>query len=219
MGNEHPGGPDGATPDEGDAIQPNAGQPAGDQPAGEQAPDQGAAEIGDQVTDEALAAMIDEQSAADQAAGSGQSGLAPDQISEEAVVALIAERDDYLDQLQRTKAEFANARRRLDERAELQKAQAAANLVERILPVLDSCEAALGQGIDEIRPISDALFEVLSGLGLERVDAAGQPFDPELHEAVLYEEGEGEQVVVETLRAGYRWNDRVLRAAMVKVQG
>ena len=202
MGNEHEGAPDGAVPDDGDVI-----QPAGNQPAG------------DQVTDEALAALIDEQSAADQAAGSDQAGLSPDQISEEAVVALIAERDDFLDQLQRAKAEFANARRRSDERADLQRAQAAASLVERLLPVLDSCEAALGQGIEEIRPVSDALFEVLSSQGLERVDAAGEPFDPELHEAVLYEEGEGEQVVVETLRTGYRWNDRVLRAAMVKVQG
>ncbi|MBT5755032.1 MAG: nucleotide exchange factor GrpE [Acidimicrobiaceae bacterium] len=202
MGNEHEGAPDGAVPDDGDVI-----QPAGNQPAG------------DQVTDEALAALIDEQSAADQAAESDQAGLSPDQISEEAVVALIAERDDFLDQLQRAKAEFANARRRSDERAELQRAQAAASLVERLLPVLDSCEAALGQGIEEIRPVSDALFEVLSSQGLERVDAAGEPFDPELHEAVLYEEGEGEQVVVETLRTGYRWNDRVLRAAMVKVQG
>ena len=202
MGNEHEGAPDGAVPDDGDVI-----QPAGNQPAG------------DQVTDEALATLIDEQSAADQAAGSDQAGLSPDQISEEAVVALIAERDDFLDQLQRAKAEFANARRRSDERAEMQRAQAAASLVERLLPVLDSCEAALGQGIEEIRPVSDALFEVLSSQGLERVDAAGEPFDPELHEAVLYEEGEGEQVVVETLRTGYRWNDRVLRAAMVKVQG
>jgi len=202
MGNEHEGAPDGAVPDDGDVI-----QPAGNQPAG------------DQVTDEALAALIDEQSAADQAAESDQAGLSPDQISEEAVVALIAERDDFLDQLQRAKAEFANARRRSDERAELQRAQAAASLVERLLPVLDSCEAALGQGIEEIRPVSDTLFEVLSSQGLERVDAAGEPFDPELHEAVLYEEGEGEQVVVETLRTGYRWNDRVLRAAMVKVQG
>lgn len=202
MGNEHEGAPDGAVPDDGDVI-----QPAGNQLAG------------DQVTDEALAALIDEQSAADQAAGSDQAGLSPDQISEEAVVALIAERDDFLDQLQRAKAEFANARRRSDERAEMQRAQAAASLVERLLPVLDSCEAALGQGIEEIRPVSDALFEVLSSQGLERVDAAGEPFDPELHEAVLYEEGEGEQVVVETLRTGYRWNDRVLRAAMVKVQG
>ena len=169
----------------------------------------------DAVTDEALAALIDEQEAADGAVQDEAVG----EISEEAVVALIAERDDYLDQLQRSKAEFANARRRLDERAEVQKAQAAANLVEKLLPVLDSCDAALGQGIEEIRPVSEALLEVLKGQGLELLDAVGEPFDPELHEAVLYEEGDGEQVVVETLRTGYRWNGRVLRAAMVKVQG
>jgi molecular chaperone GrpE len=171
------------------------------------------------VTDEALAALIDEQSAADDAIAVDNADLSADDISEDSVVALIAERDDYLDQLQRSKAEFANARRRSDERLEVQRAQAAANLVERLLPVLDSCEIALGQGIEEIRPISDALFDVLSGQGLERVDAVGETFDPELHEAVVYEEGEGEQVVIETMRTGYRWKDRVLRPPMVKVQG
>lgn len=190
-----------------------------------------ATDSGDQVTDEALAAFIDEQLAggafpgqpgedtvAAEQAATGV-GADPQQISEEAVVALIAERDDYLDQLKRAKAEFANARRRSDERLAQQQAQAAAALVEKLLPVLDSCEIALGQGIEEIRPIHDALFEVLSGQGLERVEPKGEPFDPEVHEAVMYEEGEGEQVAIETLRTGYRWKDRVLRAAMVKVQG
>jgi molecular chaperone GrpE len=188
---------------------------AGDQPGSETSEEASA----QAVTDEALAALIDEQSAADDVAAGDSGGLSYSEISEEAVVALIAERDDYLDQLQRSKAEFANARRRSDERLEVQRAQAAANLVERLLPVLDSCEIALGQGIEEIRPISEALFDVLSGQGLERVDAVGEPFDPELHEAVVYEEGEGEQVVIETMRTGYRWKDRVLRAPMVKVQG
>ncbi len=177
-----------------------------------------AATDADAVTDEALAALIDEATAD----GAGDEPVATDaisEISEEAVVALIAERDDYLDQLQRAKAEFANARRRIDERAVQQKQQAAAGLVEKLLPVLDSCEIALSQGIEEIRPIHDALFEALSSQGLTRLEAVNEPFDPELHEAVMYEEGEGEQVVIETLRTGYRWNDRVLRAAMVKVQG
>jgi len=164
------------------------------------------------ISDEAIASLIEEQAAAD----AGAEGV---EVSEEAIVALIAERDDYLDQLQRAKAEFANARRRSDERAETQRAQAAANLVEKLLPVLDGCDAALQQGIEEVRPISEALFETLSGQGLERLDAVGETFDPELHEAVLFEEGEGEQVVIETLRTGYRWNDRILRAPMVKVQG
>lgn len=180
------------------------------------------------VTDEEIASLIDEQTAADNAAADGAAAesslaegapLSGEAISEEAVVALIAERDSYLDQLQRSKAEFANARRRADERLDAQRAQAAASLVEKLLPILDSCEAALGQGIEDVRPIHDALFEVLSSQGLARVDAVGEPFDPEVHEAVMYEEGEGEQTVIEILRTGYRWNDRVVRAAMVKVQG
>lgn len=199
---------------EDDAVDPAAGSSDGS--------DESTNPVGDPadatVTDEEIAALIDEQAAADEAAAAG--GLSAEQISEEAVVALIAERDDYLDQLQRAKAEFANARRRSDERAEQQRAQAAASLVEKLLPVLDSCEIALGQGVEEIRPISTALIEVLTSQGLELVDAAGELFDPEVHEAVMYEEGEGgEQIVLETLRTGYRWNGRVLRAAMVKVQG
>lgn len=139
--------------------------------------------------------------------------------SDEAVLAVIAERDGYLDALQRLKAEFANARRRSAEQASTQRMQAGASLVEKLLPVLDSCEAALSQGVEEVRPISDALFEALVGLGLRRVDPVGEAFDPEQHEAVLHEEGDGEQIVTETLRTGYSWNDRVLRPAMVKVQG
>ena len=191
----------------------------------ENQPDEVAADApSDQApTDEAIAALIDEQAAADEAAEAanapGTDGEPVEQLSEEAVVALIAERDEYLDQLQRSKAEFANARRRADERLEAQRSQAAVGLVEKILPILDSCEAALGQGIEDVRPINDALFEMLSSQGLERVDAVGELFDPEVHEAVMYEAGEGEQTVIEILRTGYRWNDRVVRAAMVKVQG
>lgn len=158
----------------------------------------------------------------DPVSGAGNSavgGEATIELTEEAVVALIAERDEYLDALQRLKAEFANARRRHDEQAAAQRLQAAADLVEKLLPVLDSCDAALDQGVGEIKPISDALHEVLSARGLRRVDPAGQPFDPQLHEAVLHEAGDGEQVVTETLRPGYAWNDKVLRPAMVKVKG
>ena len=141
------------------------------------------------------------------------------EMTEEAVVALIAERDEYLEALQRLKAEFANARRRSDEQASSQRQQAAADLVGRLLPVLDSAQAALNQGVEEVRPLSEALLEVLTSQGLSELDPVGEPFDPEQHEAVMFESGEGEQVVIETMRLGYVWNDRVLRAAMVKVRG
>jgi molecular chaperone GrpE len=174
----------------------------------------GAATASGAVADTDDATTTDEPTTGDPTEGGS------DTITEEAVVALIAERDEYLDALQRLKAEFANARRRADEQAAARRSQAAADLVEKLLPVLDSCDAALAQGIEEVRPIGDALFDVLSGQGLQRVDAVGEPFDPEVHEAVIYEEGgDGAQVVIETLRTGYRWNERVLRAPMVKVQG
>ena len=162
-------------------------------------------------------AAVDPDQASPEAAAAMAEG--PVEISEEAIVTLIAQRDEYLDQLQRMKAEFANHRRRSAEQAESLRAQAAADLVGKLLPVLDSASAALGQGVEEVRPLSDALVEVLTAQGLEPVDPVGEPFDPERHEAVLFESGEGEQTVVETMRLGYIWNERVLRAAMVKVRG
>jgi len=64
------------------------------------------------------------------------------------------------------------------------------------------------------------LLETLAKEGLEPMIPEGQPFDPELHEAVLHEEGDGgESVVTESLRTGYLWKGRVLRPAMVKVRG
>ncbi|MEM7093495.1 MAG: nucleotide exchange factor GrpE [Actinomycetota bacterium] len=179
-----------------------------------------------EVTEEALgqdptAADSAADAPADAVAG-GPAAPAADEttMSDEAIVALIAERDDYLEKLQRERAEFANARRRADEQAALQRQQAAADLVNRLLPVLDSAQAALDQGIEDVRPLNDSLLEILVGQGLAPMDPVGEPFDPQKHEAVMFESGDdGEQVVVETMRLGYLWNDRVLRAAMVKVRG
>ena len=132
---------------------------------------------------------------------------------------LIAERDGYLSDLQRVTAEFANYRRKAAERQTETVALAAAGIAEKMLPVLDACEAALAQGADDVVPIRDALFAVLEKEGLVRLDASGGPFDPNCHEAVAHEPGEGEAVVAEVLRAGYQWNSRVLRPAMVRVRG
>lgn len=175
-----------------------------------------------QVVAEAEALLADSAAATDaEATAATDAGepIEPTMISEDAVVALIAERDEYLDALQRLKAEFANARRRNAEQASSQRQQAAAELVEKLLPVLDSCDAAVSHGIAEVEPIAAALFDVLKGQGLTRLDPTGEPFDPEQHEAVMHEAGEGEPTVAETLRTGYAWNERVLRPAMVKVQG
>lgn len=132
-----------------------------------------------------------------------------------------AERDEYLNDLQRLKGEFMQARKRNAQNAEHVKAQAAAGLAEKLLPVLDSCDIAAAQGIDSVAAVASALHDVLESQGLKRIESTGALFDPELHEAALHEPAEGneEPVVIETLRAGYLWNDKVLRAAMVKVRG
>ncbi|MCB0993826.1 MAG: nucleotide exchange factor GrpE [Acidimicrobiales bacterium] len=130
------------------------------------------------------------------------------------------ERDSHLQDLQRVSAEFANFRKQASRRQQEIVDQAASGLVEKLLPVLDACEAALGQGATDVAPIRSNLVEILGREGLLAVSEAGEEFDPNLHEAVLHEAGEGgTPVVAEVLRAGYVWNGRTLRPAMVKVRG
>jgi len=131
---------------------------------------------------------------------------------------LQSERNDYLDQLLRTRADFDNYRKRiLKQQSELE-GRAAEALVSKLLDVLDTFDMAVvhGQGYEQVR---DRLVVVLGKEGLERIDPADQPFDPNEADAVAHEPGEGGPVVAEVLRAGYRWKGRVLRPAMVKVKG
>jgi molecular chaperone GrpE len=151
--------------------------------------------------------------------------LAVDQaaeIVEQDLVTLLAERDEYLDGLRRVQAEFENYRKRVMKQQADQEARATASLVASLLPVLDACDAAAAQGVEGAQPIAAALHDTLAKQGLVVMDAAGAPFDPELHEAVQHEPGDGADAgptVAEVLRTGYEWNGRVLRPAMVKVRG
>lgn len=133
---------------------------------------------------------------------------------------LTAERDKHLDEARRLAADFANFRKQTDKRQAEMAGQAGAGLLERLLPVLDACDSAAQQGADDVVPIRDMFRDFLVREGLEIVDTVGAEFDPNVHEAVLREEGDGEtQVVAEVLRSGYVLHGHVLRAAMVKVQG
>ena len=154
-----------------------------------------------------------------------------------------AQRDDYLQQLQRKQAEFQNYRRRVETERRQQVAVGVSRLVESLLPVLDGCDAAAAHDHSEVAAVGQALMVALGKAGLERIDAVGEEFDPTQHEAVIVEGGEnggaalaepptdeadpakadagnrhGSQIVVEELRSGYRFDGRVLRAAMVKVR-
>jgi molecular chaperone GrpE len=151
------------------------------------------------------------------------------------------ERDEYLDALRRLQAEFENYKKRVAKQQSDQVARAAASLVDKLLPVLDTLDLAaehLGdaESTDGKALLASAslLHGVLSKEGLERIDPLGEEFDPNAHEAVGHlpvEEGTDEHaaasgsgaatgpVVAQVMRPGYRWKGSVVRPAMVVVRG
>jgi molecular chaperone GrpE len=131
---------------------------------------------------------------------------------------LQSERNDYLDQLLRTRADFDNYRKRIVKQQSEHELRAAEALVEKLLEPLDTIDLAVthGQGFEQAR---DMLLNALTKEGLERIDPVGKPFDPNEADAVAHEDGDGGPVVAEVLRPGYRWKGRVIRPAMVKVRG
>lgn len=134
----------------------------------------------------------------------------------------VSTRDEYLDALRRNQADFENYRKRAARQVADETARAIESLVEKLLPVLDACDAAALHGSAGVAPIQAALVGTLEKDGLERVDPLNAEFDPSWHEAVMHEpaaDGDTTTVVSEVLRVGYAWNGRVIRPAMVKVRG
>jgi molecular chaperone GrpE len=142
------------------------------------------------------------------------------EVVEHDIEALVAERDQYKDIALRLQADFENYRKRVTAQTDFEVDRATGKIAEALLPVLDACEAAFTHGVDGVEPIWSALIGTLQRQGLEALDLQDKPFDPAVAEAVMHEEGDGgEPVVSETLRTGYLWKGKVLRAAMVKVKG
>jgi len=140
------------------------------------------------------------------------------------IEAVLAERDSFKDIALRLQADFDNYRRRVSVQQADDVQRATGKMAKALLPVLDACEAAFLQHPGEVEPIFNLLLVQLKKQGLETMNLHEQPFDPNLAEAVLHEEGDGSgsgagPMVSEVLRSGYTWNGRVLRAAMVKVRG
>ena len=129
------------------------------------------------------------------------------------VAARQGERDELVDTLRRVQADFENYRKRVLREQTALVERATERLVEDLLPVLDSFDGALGSlaGADspEAEKVRDGvigirsqLVAVLEKAGLERIEADGAPFDPNEHEAVLQDDGDGEPHVAETMRTG-----------------
>ena len=144
------------------------------------------------------------------------------------VVSLAADRDAYLDQLRRLKAEFDNYRKRVQRDSEQQRLRAAEAVVESLLPVMDNMGRAVdaaerheeGQLIAGVELVAGQLRGVLAAHGLEEVVVEpGTPFDPTFHEAVLTQPSEDhdEGKVLQVLASGYLLHGRLLRPAKVIV--
>lgn len=120
--------------------------------------------------------------------------------------------------LQRTRADFENFRRRTEERQANLANAARHDTVFKLLPLLDDFDRAIAT-YTELAPLQKSFDKSLQSLGLSRVEAApGIDFNPDLHEAVSAI-GDGEhEVISEVLRPGYYYNGDLLRAAMVKVE-
>lgn len=139
--------------------------------------------------------------------------------------AVLAERDRYLDQLQRTAADFANYRRRIEQERAQQRLAANEGLLREIVPVLDDLQRGLGalppdeqdsKLAEGMRWVEQKFLTTLKKHGVTPIDALGQSFDPSVHEAVEADPAGGDTVVA-VYAPGYRLGDDVLRPAMVKV--
>jgi len=145
----------------------------------------------------------------------------------EQIETLTRERDKANDEHLRLLAEFQNFRRQQEVRAAQDRRYATEKLVRDLLPVLDNFERSLeaidaGATVESMREgvaaIHKQLMTALESQQVVRIAAVGQPFDPEVHDAVATEASDQpEDTVVAELRAGYQMAERVIRPAMVKV--
>jgi molecular chaperone GrpE len=135
---------------------------------------------------------------------------------------------EYLDGWQRERASFANYRRRIEQERESLSQAAYEEVLGHMLPLLDDLDRACREIPPEIEGhpwvqgivlIRRRFEQVLQQLGVEPIQARGCKFDPQLHEAISYEEAEGyeEGDIIDEVRRGFRLGERVLRCSAVRV--
>ncbi len=158
-------------------------------------------------------------------AAPAESAVGTGEVSSTELQKLKVERDTLLDRLARVQAEFENARRRAAKEQQEFRDYAAADAIKPLLPVLDSFERALqvksdpGDFRSGVELIYKQLQDALSKIGLGAIPAKGEPFDPRYHEAIemVDTRDAADHEVLEELQRGYKFKDRLLRPAMVKV--
>lgn len=136
--------------------------------------------------------------------------------------------EDLTDRVRRTMAEFDNFRKRTEKEKSAMYEIGARDIVERILPVIDNFERGLATVPEEAKgsPFAEGmemiykqLLKTLEEAGVKPIEAVGQPFDPNFHNAVMHIEDDslGENVVAQELQKGYLYRDTVVRHSMVQV--
>jgi molecular chaperone GrpE len=165
----------------------------------------------------------DEEAAAKEVAGSD----APLTV-EEQLARVQTEADSYKDSWLRVRAEFANARKRMDRERTEAYSLAVEEVIGRLLPVIDDFQRAMSSVPEAVADDSwfagiELIYAKLVGLletfDIQPIEAVGQHFDPNLHEAVLQEASDQypEGVITKELQTGYQRKDKVIRPAMVAV--
>jgi molecular chaperone GrpE len=158
--------------------------------------------------------------------GAGEPDGSP-ALSPEETTQLRAERDEFKEQLLRTRADFANFQKRAKQQAETDRAYAIGNLARDLLEAIDNLErataalrASANEGITSgLDMVQKQMLATLAKYGVEPIEALGRPFDPNLHEALMQQPtaNHPEGSVVAELSKGYKIHDRVLRPSKVAV--
>lgn len=136
-----------------------------------------------------------------------------------------AKAEEYLDALQRERADFTNYRRRMELERDQNGRWTSDETIKKFLPVLDDLERALSHRpadntwAEGVEHVSRKFQSLLEKEGITRIDAEGKPFDPNLHEAIMQEPSDQHEsgTVIAVLQQGYMHGERVLRPALVKV--
>ena len=138
----------------------------------------------------------------------------------------VAQRDEYLDSLRRTQADFQNFKRRNQTARADGYEDGVREAIAAMLPSIDNLERALdaadkagvNDGLtDGVRMTLTTLLDGLKRFGFEEVPSLGEQFDPEKHNAVMREAGDEPGKILEVFQKGYRVKDKIIRYAMVKV--
>ena len=145
------------------------------------------------------------------------------QEMEERAIKAEEEASEWEEKAKKAKADFENYRKKEDERKERHQDQAREKLAKDLISVMDNLERAIMSADEDstllkgVKMVSDQLYDTLEKKGLQRIDAEGEEFDPNIHNAVETREHEEERQVLEQKRPGYMYGEKILRPAEVVV--